>query len=116
VKVRFQADADLNHHIVLATIRQEPAIDFRSATEAGLAGLPDEEVLAVAARDDRVLVTHDGKTMPTHFADFVQASPSAGVLIVPQRLPVAAAAEDLILLWLDSDTTSWRNQIRWLPL
>jgi hypothetical protein len=32
MKVRFQADADLNQIILLATIRQEPAIDFQTAT------------------------------------------------------------------------------------
>jgi hypothetical protein len=34
VKVRFQADADLNHLILLAVVRREPAIDFRSAIAA----------------------------------------------------------------------------------
>jgi hypothetical protein len=29
VKVRFQADADLNQTILLALVRKEPAIDFR---------------------------------------------------------------------------------------
>lgn len=35
--IRFQADADLNQGIVLATIRRLPTLDFQSATEAGLA-------------------------------------------------------------------------------
>jgi hypothetical protein len=30
--------------------------------------MKDGEVLALAARDGRVLVTHDQTTMPTHFA------------------------------------------------
>ncbi len=29
MKIRFQADADLNQVILLATIRQEPAVDFQ---------------------------------------------------------------------------------------
>jgi Domain of unknown function (DUF5615) len=55
--VRFQADADLNQIIVSALVRRVPQIDFRTATTAGLAGLGDAEVLALAARDDRILVT-----------------------------------------------------------
>jgi hypothetical protein len=35
VTVRYQADADLKRVILLAVARQEPAVDFRSATEAG---------------------------------------------------------------------------------
>jgi len=57
--VRFQADADLNQAIVAAVIRREPAIDFRTATLARLASLSDPEVLALAADDGRILVTHD---------------------------------------------------------
>jgi len=41
--VRFQADADLNQIIVSAVLRREPAIDFRTATAARLAGLEDLE-------------------------------------------------------------------------
>lgn len=49
MKIRFQADADLNQIILLATIRREPAIDFQTAIAAGLARLKDREVLAMAA-------------------------------------------------------------------
>ena len=58
-KARFQADADLRQAIVTGVIRRQPSLDFQSANEAGLQGLKDPEVLAFAARDGRVLVTHD---------------------------------------------------------
>jgi hypothetical protein len=61
---RFQADADLNQIIVSAVVRRVPTIDFKTATATGLAGLEDLEVLAAAARDGRLLVTHDQATMP----------------------------------------------------
>jgi hypothetical protein len=35
MKIRFQADADLNHIIVKATLRLEPGIDFQTAPSAG---------------------------------------------------------------------------------
>lgn len=71
MKVRFQADADLNQIILLATIRREPEIDFQTAAASDFQGLEDPEVLARAAKDGRVLVTHDRKTMPRHFANFI---------------------------------------------
>jgi predicted nuclease of predicted toxin-antitoxin system len=89
MKVRFQADADLNQVIVAATLRRAAEIDFRTASLAGLAHLEDLDVLAVAAREGRVLVTHDSKTMPRHFADFVASQESPGVIIVPQHLDAA---------------------------
>ena len=49
MSVRFQADADLNFLIVRKLLRREPGVDFQSATQAGLAGLGDLEVLALAA-------------------------------------------------------------------
>ncbi len=63
--VQFQADADLKQTIVSGVLRRQPKIDFHSANEANLEGLDDAEVLAIAAREHRVLVTHDRKTMPT---------------------------------------------------
>jgi hypothetical protein len=39
VKIRFQADADLNEIILLAVMRREPLIDFQTATAGRLAGL-----------------------------------------------------------------------------
>ncbi len=65
MKVSFQADADLNQIIVRAILRQEPALDFQSSTAARLKGLTDQEVLALAAQQERILVTHDRKTMPS---------------------------------------------------
>ena len=46
MRVRFQADADLNQIILLATIRREPAVDFQTAMTAGLPGVADPNVLA----------------------------------------------------------------------
>jgi hypothetical protein len=116
VTVRYQADADLKRVILLAVARQEPAVDFRSAADAGLVALPDREVLAAAAKAGRVLVSHDLKTMPRHFGEFVKSSVSPGVLLVPQRLPVPEAVEQLILIWAASEAEEWVNRICILPL
>lgn len=116
MKVRFQADADLNQIILLATIRREPAIDFQTAITAGLPGLADLEVLARAATDGRVLVTHDRKTMPRHFAEFIARETSPGLLVIPQSLSVAAAVDELILIWSATEAEAWVNRISVLPL
>lgn len=116
MKLRFQADADLNQIIVKATLRCEPIIDFQTAQAAKLSGLKDEEVLALAAKESRILVTHDRKTIPHHFAVFIMSQTSPGVLIVPQKLQIANVVEDLILIWAVSEAEEWINRIRSLPL
>ena len=63
--VRFLADASLHHAIVT---RREPAIDFLFAQSAKLDGMSDPDVLGIAASQGRILITHDFRTMPKHFA------------------------------------------------
>ena len=116
MSVRFQADADLNYIIVKATLRREPTVDFQTAHTAGLVGVSDPEVLALAAHAGRILVTHDRKSMPTHFAEFIRHTISAGVIIIPQKLSVRAAVDDLLLIWTASETEEWQNSIQVLPL
>jgi hypothetical protein len=115
MKIRFQADADLNEEIVAGVVRQEPDIDFQTATEANLHGLPDEEVLAYAAQEARILVTHDRRTMPAHFANFIVNQTSPGAFI-SQKTSVRDAIEELLLLWSASEQEEWENLIVDLPL
>jgi hypothetical protein len=79
MKVRSQADADFNHNIVRAVRRRVPAVDFQIAREADLQGLGDEAVLEQTAREGRILVSHDRRTMPIHFTNFTATKTSAGV-------------------------------------
>jgi hypothetical protein len=73
--------------------------------------LSDQEVLALAARDGRVLVTHDQATMPRHFRQFMKTQKSPGAIIVPQYLPVREAADDLILIWTAVESEEAANRI-----
>jgi hypothetical protein len=116
MRVRFQADADLNQTIVLALLRREPGIDFQTAVTAGLAGLDDPTVLALAAHDGRVLVTHDQATMPEHFSHFIAEQTSPGLLIAPQHLPLSIVIEELLMIWAASEAEEWINRIAYLPL
>jgi len=90
--VRFQADADFNQIIVSAVVRRSPQIDFRTATAAGLAGISDAEVLAISAREGRVLI------------------------VVPQSLSIREVADTLILIWTATAADEWTNRIVYLPI
>jgi Domain of unknown function (DUF5615) len=116
MKVKFLADADLNQDVVKGVLRREPAIDFRTAVSAGLRSLSDLEVLAFAASEGRVLVSHDRKTMPRAFAEWLTAKSTPGVFIVSQNTDLLAAIEALLLVWAVSDAEEWVNRICTLPL
>jgi hypothetical protein len=115
--VRFLADASLNHAIVTGCIRREPAIDFISAHAAKLEALNDVDVLALAAEQGRILVAHDFRTMPRHFAEFLATGvTSPGVFLVKQHTPLASVIEDLVLIWVASTPEDWKNRIVVIPL
>jgi hypothetical protein len=117
VKVRFLADADLNKAIVTGLKRREPAVDFLTAQAAGLREMKDPEVLALAAEQGRVLVSHDVGTMPAHFGAFRDAGRrSAGVILIAQSLDAGTAIEELLLIWLASEAAEWENLLAWPPL
>jgi len=47
-----------------------------TAHAASLGGLKDIEALGIATSEGRILVTHDFRIMPTHFAQFVRSQRS----------------------------------------
>jgi len=116
MKITFLADADFNDDVVKGVLRREPTIDFRGASSAGLRRLSDPEVLAFAASEGRILVSHDRKTMPRAFAKFVRTSRSPGVFIISQKIDHLAAIEALLLAWAASEAEEWANRICTLPL
>jgi len=116
LSIRYQADADLNQLIVTAVLRQEPTIDFQTASAAFLASLNDLEVLALAAQQGRILVTHDRKTMPMYFAEFIDLHQSSGVLIVSKKLAIEVVVNELVLIWSSSSAEEWINRIAKIPL
>jgi hypothetical protein len=106
----------LNQVIVTGILRQEPTIDFQTAFAAGLEGVKDPEVLAISAQQGRILVSHDRKTMPSEFAEFITNNQSSGVIIVSRKLPIEVIIKELLLIWAASSLEEWVNRIAKLPL
>ena len=115
MKLRFQADNDLDQRIVVATRRLDPTIDFQIAQALKLHGVPDTLVLKMAAEAARILVSHDRRTLPGFFREFISTNASPGLIILSQRLPVGKAAELLHLLWAASEAEEYVNIIYSLP-
>lgn len=60
---RFLADNDLKEAIILDTARREAAIEFPCLRDLGLETLSDNDVLAYAAAEHFIVVSHDVNTM-----------------------------------------------------
>ena len=87
-----------------------------SAHEGGVIGLPDPDVIGGAAESGRILVSHDRKTMPGHFARFRETRSSPGIIIVSQNLDIGATIEDLLLIWATTDSKEWLNHLGFVPV
>jgi hypothetical protein len=116
MRVRFQADADLDGRILRGLRRRAPAVDIRTAADAALAGLKDPEVLRIAADSGRILVSQDRRSMPGHFARFLGGAHSPGVILLREGISIPAVIEELILIWNASEAEEWIGRLVWIPL
>ena len=115
--VRWLADENLNRDIVRGLLRRKPDLDIIRVQDAGLSGTDDPSLLAWAAAQGRVLITHDVSTMTAYAysrADGGERMP--GVFEVGRAAPIAAVIEDLLLLSESSEDGEWEGQVRYLPL
>ncbi len=113
---RFLADHDLNEHIVSGVLRQEPLIDFSRVRDLGMTALSDTEILAYAAREGLLVVSHDVNTMPA--AAFIRLSrgeSNTGLFMAPQSSPIASIIDSLVLIWAASELEDWNDQVVFLP-
>ncbi|MCO5185393.1 MAG: DUF5615 family PIN-like protein [Anaerolineae bacterium] len=115
--MRFLADEDFDNRIVRGVLRRLPHVDMVRVQDTRLAGATDTMVLAWAAAEERILLTHDVRTMTVHAAQRIQAGlPMPGVLFVRQSLSVREVIDDLVLIAEYGIEDELRNQMRFLPL
>ncbi len=106
-----------NNQIVRGVLRQSPNIDIVRVQDVNLSGADDPAVLAWAAQEGRIVLTHDVATMVTFAYERIQdrfAMP--GLFEVSRRVPVGLAIEEVILIAECSIEGEWEGQVRFLPL
>jgi len=115
--LRLLIDQDFDQDILRGLLRRISELDFITAYQGGLSTATDPALLAWAAQEKRLLVTHDWRTMPSHAATLIAAGESiAGLLVVPRRLPINLVIDELELIVICSDEADWQNIIKRLPL
>jgi len=111
------ADENFNNDILRGLLRRKPDLDVIRIQDAGLSGADDRAVLEWAAREHRVLLTHDVSTITLYANDRIrEGKRMAGVFEVSRSVPIKVAIEDVLLLAECSNEAEWEGQIRYLPL
>lgn len=78
--IRLLVDEDFNNDILRGLRRRVPDLDAPRVQAIGLGGEPDQAVLAYAASENRIVLTHDVSTMVGYAYERVQAGdPMPGV-------------------------------------
>ena len=115
--IRFITDEDFDNDILRGVLLRLPTLDIVRVQDVGLLGRNDPTVLEWAARETRILLTHDVRTMKYHaYARLTAGLSMPGVFVVPQSLPIAQAIEEVLLLAECSVEGEWEGQVRFLPL
>lgn len=83
------ADENFNNDIVRGMLRRKPDLDIVRVQDVGLSNEDDRIILEWAAKEGRVLVTHDVTTITNFAYERVRVGlPMPGVIEVDDDLPI----------------------------
>lgn len=115
--MRLVADQNFNDHIIRGLLRRLPGLDVARVRDVGLARAPDPELLEWAAREGRIRLTHDRRTMaPDADQRTTRGLRMPGVVAVPGRMPGGRAVDELATFVERSLDGEWEGQVIYLPL
>ena len=115
--LRLLIDENFDQRILRGLKLGIPGIDYIVVQETTLKGLRDPPLLAWAAENRRIIVTHDVNTMPRHAYERVRAGqPMPGVIVIPEDLAVGKAIEELATLIECCESEELNNQVKYIPI
>jgi predicted nuclease of predicted toxin-antitoxin system len=115
--IRLLTDENVNNNTLRGLARRLPQLDFVSVRDVGLASSPDLVLLKWAANEQRIILTHDRKTLVRDANQLVaQGEPMAGVIFVPDQLEIGRAINDLEMALECYTESEMRGTVKYLPL
>jgi hypothetical protein len=115
--VKLLADENFRGAIVRGLLRRRPDLDLVRIPDGGLNKADDPTVLAWAAAEGRLVLTHDAATLIGYAYDRVSAGlPMPGVIEARQDVPIGLVIDDLLLIVDASRENEWEGQVLYLPL
>lgn len=110
-------DENFNNNILRGLIRRKPELDIMRIQDTEVSGADDPTVLEWAAKENRILLTHDVSTITKYAYERVASGkPMPGVFASGSTYPVSRIIEDILLLVEASVEGEWEGQILYLPL
>lgn len=114
--IKLLADENFDNTIIRGLLRRNPKIDIVRVQDIGLSGVDDPSILAWAAQQNRVLLTHDVTTITRYAYNRIEKNlPMNGVIEVPMDASIGRAIEDIVLLIECSSEEELQQQIHYLP-
>jgi predicted nuclease of predicted toxin-antitoxin system len=115
--IKILTDENFDGDILRGLLRRLPALDVVRVQDVGLEATPDPDILAWAADQSRVLLTHDRDTVPGFANDRVRAGhPMPGVFLVSNTMPKGQAVEELLLAIACFTLEECKDLVRFFPL
>ena len=108
--MRFLADEHVELSIV--TGLKLLGIDVISVNEAGKRGYDDEEILSLAKKNDRVIITRDSDFVKLHSKGIEHA----GIVFMPKFLEIGKVIEEIEKVSMIFETEHIRNNVVFIPL
>jgi predicted nuclease of predicted toxin-antitoxin system len=114
--MKFLADENFDNTIVRGLLRRKPDIDIVRVQDVGLSGKDDPTVLAWAAQENRILLTHDVATITHHAYERLSAQQSMpGVIEVTSDTSIGRVIDDILVILACSLEGELEGQIQYLP-
>ncbi len=115
--LRLLADENFHGDIVRGLLLRQLDLDIVRLQDVGLYGAEDPDILAWAAENSRILLSHDRATVPDHaYARLAAGEAMAGVFILNDRFPVGQAIQEILLMVECSEQADWSSRVVHLPL
>src|SRR3712207_6697976 len=105
-------DEDFDGRIIRGLLRRRSDIRLVRAQDVGLLGASDDKLLEWASENNRIVLTHDRRTMPRHVADRLESGfPVPGVVVVDHRASIGRCIDDLLLIIECSEQPEWADRV-----
>lgn len=115
--LRLLADENFNRDIVRGLLLRQPDLDIVRVQDVGLGESDDPAVLAWAADNNRIVLTHDRATLPDYAYHRIAAGEQMmGVFVLDDRFPIGPAIQEILLIVDCSEQSDWNRSVIHLPL
>jgi hypothetical protein len=114
---KFAADENFNNRVLRGLLSLLPDLDVVRVQDTEVAGASDPVMLEWAAKEKRILLTHDSETVINFAYERVRnQQPMPGVIEVDPTAPIGLVIDHLFLLAGASLEGEWENRVGFIPI